>query len=135
MKKDIELPKVENVYIAALLEHNLDFNEDNWYVYLINNTDSVLEMPIVVSRAYGTVNKEAVKTSMLRHVFQELQPRTALKIEFLESQVLPLYNEFVVTYFIGNTLYDKKFVFSPNTINTNAMTILPVIERKGVLVK
>ena len=135
MKKDIELPKVENVYIAALLEHNLDFNEDNWYVYLINNTDSVLEMPIVVSRAYGTVNKEAVKTSMLRHVFQELQPRTALKIEFLESQVLPLYNEFVVTYFIGNTLYDKKFVFNPNTINTNAMTILPVIERKGVLVK
>lgn len=135
MRKDIQIPEVKQVYMAALLEHNLDFNANNWYIYLINDTDKVLEMPLIVSRAYGTVNKEQVKTSTLRHSFQELQPYTALKIEFVEDQVFPLYNEFMVTYFVGNQMFDKKYVFQPNSINTNAMTLLPVIERLGVLIK
>jgi len=33
MKKDIEIPKVENVFLAAIQEWNDDFMDKVWYVY------------------------------------------------------------------------------------------------------
>ena len=51
MQKDIEIPKVENVCVAAIKEWNDDFMEQTWYAYLINDSEHNLEMAIVVSRA------------------------------------------------------------------------------------
>lgn len=135
MKKDIEIPQATHVFIAALPERNADFNEESWYIYLINHTPIRLEIPLVVSRAYGTINGKPVKTSIFRHAFKELAPYTALKIELIDRQVFPLTNEFAVTYFSENKLHDKTFSFKPNTINTKALTDLPIIEQRGVLLK
>lgn len=135
MKKDIEIPQVKHIFIAAMPEWNADFNEESWYIYLINDTPAALEMPIIVSKAYGIINGEQVKTGIFRHAFKELAPYTALKIELIDRQVFPLTNEFAVTYFSDNKLYDKTFSFMPNAINTKALTDLPVIGQRGVLLK
>lgn len=107
--------------------------EDTWYVYLINDNDQPLESVMVVSKAFGTLDGEMKKTSLLRHAYMEIPAHAAIKVEMVETSVLALNNEFMVTYFIGSTLYDKKFVFRANTINDKALRDLPVLEKRGVL--
>lgn len=135
MKKDIIIPKVENVYVAALQEWNDDFMQKTWYAYLINDGDEKLETVIVVSNASGTLNGEERRTSMLRHAFVDVPPDTAVKIEMIEDSVLALDNSFMVTFFKGNTLYDKNFVFKAGTINEDNVAEVPVIFKEGILVR
>ncbi|WP_338410673.1 hypothetical protein [uncultured Flavobacterium sp.] len=133
MTKDIIIPKVENVHIVAIQEWSEDFGENCWYAYLLNATNETLEMAMIVSRAYGLINGENRNTMQLRHVFATLEPKTAIKIEFLENSVLQLNNEFSLSYFIGNKMFDKKFIFKTNSININLITDLPAINMRGVL--
>ena len=109
MKKDIIIPEVENVFLAAVQEWSDDFMEKVWYVYLVNDSDFQLDSVMVVSKAFGTIDGEMKKTSLLRHAFVEVPAVTFVKVEMVEKSVLVLNNEFMVTFFIGNTLYDKKF--------------------------
>ena len=135
MKSDIIIPKVENVFLAAIQEWNDDFMDNVWNVYLINDSDFKLDSVMVVSKAFGTVDGEMKKTSLLRHAFIEIESVSAVKIEMIESKVLALNNEFMVTFFIGNTLYDKKFTFRTNTINERATEEVLVLFKNGVVVK
>ncbi|WP_300485495.1 hypothetical protein [Flavobacterium sp.] len=135
MKKDITIPKVENVYVAAIQEWNDDFMENSWYAHLINDSDVKLEMALVVSRAYGKINGEDRKTGTFRHAFKEVAPNASVKIELLENNVLQLNNEFMVTYFQDGKLFDKTYVFRTNTINDKALVDLPVLTKRGILGK
>ncbi|THF48149.1 hypothetical protein E6C50_14990 [Flavobacterium supellecticarium] len=135
MKKDITIPKVKNVYVAAIQEWNDDFMENSWYAYLINDSDVKLEMALVVSRAYGKINGEDRKTGTFRHAFKEVEPNSSVKIELLENNVLQLNNEFMVTYFQDGKLFDKTYVFRTNTINDKALVDLPVMTKRGILGK
>jgi len=135
MKADITIPKVENVFLAAVQEWNDEFMDMVWYVFLINDSDHDLESVMVVSKAFGTLDGEMKKTSILRHAYVTIPAISAVKIELVEKSVLALNNEFMVTYFIGNTLYDKKFIFRKNTINEKATEEVPVLWKRGVVVK
>jgi hypothetical protein len=135
MKADITIPKVENVFLAAVQEWNDEFMDMVWYVFLINDSDHDLESVMVVSKAFGTLDGEMKKTSILRHAYVTIPAISAVKIELVEKSVLALNNEFMVTYFIGNTLYDKKFIFRKNTINEKATEEVPILWKRGVVVK
>ncbi len=132
MKKDIIIPKVEGVHIVAFQEWNDDFMENSWYAYLVNDTDNLLEMAMVVSRAYGLINGEERKTGTFRHAFAKVEPRTAVKVELLENNVLQLNNEFMLSYFSNDQLFDKTFVFNTNSIDVKNNTMLPIINKEGV---
>ena len=135
MKSDITIPEVENVFLAAVQEWSDDFKEKVWYVYLINDSDFQLDSVMVVSKAFGTIDGEMKKTSLLRHAFMEVPAVSVVKIEMIEKSVLALNNEFMVTYFIGNTLYDKKFIFRANSINVTNVEEVPLLFVDGVMVK
>jgi hypothetical protein len=135
MKSDIIIPKVENVFLAAVQEWSDDFMEKVWYVYLINDSDFDLDGVMVVSKAFGTVDGEMKKTALLRHAFLKVPSVSVMKVEMIEKNVLTLNNEFMVTYFIGNTLFDKKFIFKTNTINESATEEVPILFVNGVIVK
>jgi hypothetical protein len=135
MKSDIVIPKVENVFLAAIQEWSDDFMEKVWYVYLINDSDFELDSVMVVSKAFGMVDGEMKKTSLLRHAFMKVPSVSVMKVEMIEKKVLTLNNEFMVTYFIGSTLFDKKFIFRTNTINENATEEVPILFVNGVIVK
>jgi hypothetical protein len=134
MKKDIIIPQVENVYVAAVQEWNDDFMAKTWYAYLVNDSDFALETVMVVSNASGLLNGEERKTSILRHAFVEVPPVTAVKIEMIEDSVLVLDNSFMVTYFIGTTLYDKNFIFKAGAINEADVEEVPVIWKDGIMI-
>lgn len=135
MKKDITIPEVENVFIATVQEWSDDFMEKVWYAYLINDSDFNIESAMVVSKAFGTIDGEMKKTSVLRHAFVEVPAVSVVKIEMVEKSVLALNNEFMLTFFIGNTLYDKKFIFKANSINENNTEEVPILFVDGVIVR
>lgn len=134
MRKDIVIPKVENVYIAAIQEWNDDFMQKTWYAYLINDGDYKLENVIIVSGASGMIDGEMRKTSQLRHGFIEIPAVSSVKIELIEDSVLALDNQFMVSYFIDNTLYDKNYVFKAGTIDEAKTEEVPLLFKDGILV-
>ena len=135
MKADITIPEVENVFLAAIPEWSDDFMEKVWNVYLVNDSDFDIEGVMVVSKAFGTIDGEMKKTSLLRHAFVQVPSASVVKIEMIEKSVLALNNEFMVTFFKENTLYDKKFIFKKNMLNEDATEEVPILFVEGVIVR
>lgn len=135
MQKDISIPEVKNVFMAAIQEWNDDFLANVWNVYLVNDSDDQLHDIMVVSKAFGTLNGEMRKTSLLRHALVEMPPVSAVKIEMIEDSVLALNNEFMLTFFIGNTLYDRKYTFVANSIKEENTEEVPHLWKPGVIVR
>ncbi len=135
MKSDIKIPEVENVFLAAVEEWSDDFMEKVWYVYLVNDSDFDLDSVMVVSKAFGTLDGEMKKTSLLRHAFMQVPSVSVVKIEMVENSVLRLNNEFMVTYFIGSTLYDKKFIFKAQSITPDYVEEVPILFVDGVIAR
>ncbi len=132
MKKDIIIPEVKDVHIAVVKEWNEDFSSNDWNIYLINNRREPLESVMVMSRGK---HRDGRKTTTFRHAFPVVAAKTAVKVELIMEQVFPFMNEFILTYFIEQTLYDKTFMAAPNTINENNFSDLPVMNQEGVLLK
>ncbi|MBC5839452.1 hypothetical protein [Flavobacterium muglaense] len=133
MKKDIIIPEVENVFVAAVQEWSDDFMEKVWFAYLVNDSDFLIESVMVVSKAFGTIDGEMKKTSLLRHAFVEVPAVSVVKIEMIEKSVLTLNNEFSVSYFIGNKLFDKKFIFKANFDSVSEIEEVPILFVDGVI--
>lgn len=121
--------------MAAVSEWSDDFMENVWNVYLINDSDFQLDGVMVVSKAFGTIDGEMKKTSLLRHAFVDVPAISVVKVEMIESSVLALNNEFMVTFFVGNTLYDRKYIFKANSITRENLEEVPLIFKDGVVVK
>jgi hypothetical protein len=135
MKKDIHFPTVENVFIATIPEWSEDFGEEIWNAYLVNDSDFQLDGVMVVSKAFGTIDGEIKKTALLRHAYVAIPPVSVVKIEMIEKSVLVLNNEFMITFFIGDTLYDKKFIFKAHSIHQDFAEEVPILFVDGVMVK
>lgn len=135
MKKDIIIPEVENVFFAAVQEWSDDFMEKVWYAYLVNDSDYLIESVMVVSKAFGTIDGEMKKSSLLRHAFMEVPAVSVVKVEMIEKSVLALNNEFMLTFFMDGKLYDKKFIFKANSINETEVEEVPILFVDGVIVR
>ncbi len=134
MKKDITPPTVENVAVAVVKETN-DLNELEWNVYLLNLKNEKIEKVLVSSHGYGTINEEAVKTSMLRHFLDDIEPCSYLKFEPIMESLFGINNEYWVSFFVDNVMYDKKYVFLPETIKEENFILIPHINKPGVMIK
>jgi hypothetical protein len=133
MLKDIDSPKVEGVGLAIVYEKDKDGNL-NWTSYLINEKDVALEGVLVRSSGYGKVKKKDLKTSDLRYFLDVVPARSYRKLEIIPEDLLPLNNQYWVSYYLEGKLYDKKFVFVPDSIHERHLVELPVIGQKGVLI-
>jgi hypothetical protein len=131
VKKDIHIPKVENVYVAVVNEYNDIYKTNDWNAYIINDKNVDLEMVLIVVKGFT----EAKVTSTMRHKLDKLPAKSFAKIEFIQEDVLQLNNEFKITFFEGNNMFDKTYLFRKNTINEKAFQNIPVMNKKGVLVK
>jgi hypothetical protein len=56
-------------------------------------------------------------------------------VEPIMEEVFGLSNEYWVSYFANNVLYDKKFIFLPESIQEGNLITIPVIQKKGILIK
>ena len=131
MKKDIQIPSVENVYIAVVNEYNDIYKTQDWNAYIINDKDVDLEMVLIVTSGYS----DDKMTSIFRKKLDKLPKKSYAKIELMQEDLFTLNNQFKVTFFEGNAMFDKTYTFRKNTINLNALQAVPLMEARGVLVK
>jgi hypothetical protein len=132
MIKDIEIPEVKNVTLAVARKKSVG-EADEWMVYLINNNDHSIENTLVASKGYGEKDGEQQKTSTLRHFLETVPPNSATLVEPIDQSVFHLNNEYWVSYYIDKQIYDKRFVFVPDTICEENLTFIKVLDMEGVL--
>lgn len=131
MKKDIEIPKVEGVYVAVVSEYNDIYKTQDWNAYIINDKDVDLEIVLIVTSGYS----ENKMTSIFRKKLDVLPKKSYAKIELMQEDLFALNNEFKVTFFEGNAMFEKTYLFRKNTINEKALQNIPLMQAKGVLVR
>ena len=129
MKKDIQIPVVTNVEMAMVYEYNDIYKTDDWNVYLINNKKVPLEMLVIVSQGFS----EKKTTSLLRKKLAVLPANSFAKIEYIQPELFKLNNRFQVTFFEGNTLFEKTFLFKENTVREDALETISEIKKQGIL--
>ena len=135
MREELMGPVVEKVGVAVIQIEN-ELKEKIYEVYLLNLREDIIEGIIITSKGYGqnAITGEKVKTSTLRHSLEVLLPNEAAKIEPIMEDVFGIANEFWVSFWIEEKMYDKKFVFVPESISEKNMKIIPVIGEKGVMI-
>lgn len=133
MKADLPENRVEDISIAIVLE-NEGPEGANWHVYLLNEKEIGLETVMVSSKGYGEKEGEQVKTSVLRHSIGQVGPGDYAKIEAIDPEVFGLTNEYLLSFYIDGTIYDKKYVFLPDSIADENLVRIPILNKPGILV-
>ncbi|WP_339870355.1 hypothetical protein [uncultured Algoriphagus sp.] len=131
MKKDIDFSPVTGVKLAIAKEETASGTE--WAVYIINLNLIELKNVMITSKGYGEINGEVKKTSTLRHMLEELGEQSVAKVEPIDPAVFVLNNEFWVSYYIMDQIFDKKFIFTSGSFDPGFIKMIPEIGLEGVL--
>lgn len=132
MKKDIEIPEVKNVTLAVTREKNI-LNQDEWKVYLINNNQFPIDNTLVASTGYGEKEGEQQRTSTLRHFLETVPAVGFALVESIDPKLFHLSNEYWVSYYVGSQIYDRRFVFVPESICEENLTFIKELNLDGVM--
>ena len=133
MKKDLPDNLVEYISIAVVMESATpEFK--NWNVYVINLKDVAIENVLISSKGYGEKDGEALKTSVLRHSVGTVASRSFALIEMIDEAVFGLTNEYWLSYYINGQIYDKKFIFVPESIVESNLIRIPILNKPGVMI-
>lgn len=134
MKSDLPENIVEDVAIAVVLMSETP-EVKNWTVYLLNLKDLPITNVLITSKGYGEKDGKQVKTSLLRHSIGDLAPQTYAGVEAIDPVVFGLTNEYWLSYYLGDTIYDKKFIFLPESIIDTNLIRIPLLNKPGVMIK
>ena len=133
MIKDLPKNEVTDIGIAVVLEEEFA-TEKSWKVYLVNLKKVAIENVLVSSNGYGPYQGEDVKTSVLRHFLGDIPPLSFKVIESIQEDLFSINNEFLLSYYIGNTIYDKKYVFVTESVVESNFIRIPLVNKPGVLI-
>lgn len=136
MKEHITFDPVEGVSVAVVPDENAatEDGKSGWQVYLLNHNGFPLQNVIVSSNGYGTKDDgEVIRTSTLRHVFVEVEPHSAVAIEPIDPDLFHLNNQYWISYYRGSQIFDKKFIFVPDSIVEDNLISIALLGRPGVL--
>jgi hypothetical protein len=131
MKKDIQIPAVENVVMAVTEEYNEAFKSNDHYAYLINKKETDLEMVLIVSKGLD----DEQETAVMRHKIEFLPAQSFAKVELMLEDILSLNNHFKVTFFENNRMFEKEFILKKNTFKYGALRQIDILNKKGIILK
>jgi hypothetical protein len=156
MKSDINIPAVSGVTVAIarrpaedhvftfdledIIESNGEIAVDpndgwDWFVYLLNDSDHPIRNVLITSKGYGTDTLADVRTAVLRQHIELVASHSSVVLERIEPEVFPLLNEFWVSYYKADEsqIYDKRFIFLPDSIHPAHLQPIPLLALEGVL--
>ncbi len=131
MKKDIDFSPVTGVKLAIAKSESSTGIE--WNVYIINLNLIELKTVMITSKGYGILDGEKRQTSTFRHMIAELGSESVAKVESIDPAVFNLTNEFWVSYYILDQIFDKKFIFTSASFDSGFIQMIPEIGLEGVL--
>ena len=136
MLKDIPSLKVENIGIAIVpqMKNGEINNNDLWKVYLVNLKKDTIFNVLISTKGYGEKDGEQIKTSILRHLIEEVESETCVVVEPIEQGVFELTNQYWVSFRLNDITYDRKYIFVKGSIDKSNFTNIPILNEKGVLI-
>ncbi len=123
---------VEGISIAVATSAD-ELGTPAWNVYLINNNTHALTNVLIASTGYGFVDGAEIKTSTLRHMFERVEGKSFVQIEPIDPGLFHLNNEYWVSYYVDSSIYDKKFIFVPESITEDNLIEISMLQMMGVL--
>jgi hypothetical protein len=134
MKKDIDFLEVVDIGIAIVLESESEESR-NWKAYLLNFKSETISNILVSTKGYGLLNGSEVKTATFRHSLGSLAPQSFTPIEIIDESLFVIHNEFWLSFYIGDRVFDKKITFLPDTISALNLDLIPLIMLPGVIIR
>lgn len=135
MKKDIPIQKVEDLAIAIVPRIEENIEEELWDTFLINLKDESIKNVLISSSGYGEIEGEERKTTTLRHFFDEIGPLDIQLIEPIQKSLFDLTNEYWVSFTFDGYMFDKRYIFVRGSITQDNFTLIPFLNRKGVMIR
>lgn len=134
MIKDINFDKVTEVALAVVPETDSD-KTALWKAYLVNYSEEPLTNVLIASEGYGKKEGKAVKTSRLRHFYENIPAKSFEFLEVLPKNLTGLSNQFWISFRQNEQVYDRKYVFVAESIVTENMVHVPLLDKEGVVIK
>jgi len=135
MIRNVEFNRVEDIAIAIVPDKDEETGIDLWRSYFINFKEINLENIMIRVRGIGQKEHETVNTSTLRVLLENVSSNGYAEIDMFEAGATSLSNEYWVSFRLDEYLYDKKFVFVPESIIESNFIKIPFLEKKGVMIK
>lgn len=137
MLKDIPQLKVEDLAIAIVPREGDDMEDTEvlWDVFLINLSEDAIVNVLISSKGYGEMEGETRRTTVLRHFFEAVPSLDYITIEPIQAKLFGLTNEYWVSFNQKEHMFDKKYVFVQGSIEPSNFTIIPFINRPGVMIR
>ncbi len=132
MIKDIEFPEVKNVLIAVVLKTDLP-DQREWDVYVINQNPFPIDQVLITSRGYGEIDGQETRTSTLRHYIEHIGQSSFDKIEPIQEEVFVLNNEYWLSFYHNGKMFDKKFLFTAGSLDSNFLSEVPLMKQLGIV--
>jgi hypothetical protein len=133
MKKDIIFPKVEGVSVAIARKKNDISTDFDWHVYLINKNPFPITGVLITSKGYGFNGEEQQRTSTLHQLIMEIGSNSHAVIERIDPSVFHLTSEYWVSYYVDGDIYDKRFIFVPDSIIEENLRPIGELDLEGIL--
>jgi len=134
MIKDIEFNKVEDIGIA-IIPDEADDGTALWNSFLINFKEVDIEGIMVRAKGVGKKGEETVETSTLRILLEKVGRLNYAPIDSFAREASGLSNEYWISFRIEEYLFDKKYVFVPESIVESNFIEIPFLGKKGVMIR
>ncbi len=139
MIKDIPQLKVQDLAIAIVPREDFaphpEEEADLWDVYVLNFKGEAIQNVLINSRGYGELQGEQMRTTILRHFFNEIEANQACFVEPIQTRLFDIANEYWVSFSYDGYMYDKKYVFVRGSINAEHFTYIPLLGKRGVMIR
>ncbi len=135
MKKDIPVLKVEDLAVAVVPREDEGLEAELWDIYILNLRNEAIQSVLINSKGYGEIEGEKVRTTVLRHFFEEIGPSSFVPVEPIQTRLFSLTNEYWISFVFDGYMYDKKYIFVEGSISQSNFTSIPFINRKGVMIR
>lgn len=132
MKKDIPIKKVTDIAMAIVPSVE---DENFWDVYFLNLKKQDIKNVFINAKGYGEIEGKKVETTQLRYFYEMIGAEMAVKVEPIDSKLFQLANEYWISFNFEGFMYDKKYIFVPGSFMKENFTMIPIINKKGVMIK
>lgn len=134
MRPELLGPKVEGISLA-LVALSIEGGDPEYVVYLLSNREDIIEGIIVTSTGYGqdSISGQEIKTSTLRKGIEVMLPNEAARIEPIMPELFSLNNEYWVSFWSDDVMYDKRFVFEAGSIDPTKFEEIPQLNAAGIV--
>ena len=133
MKLSELIKPVDGIAVAIVPE--FEDSPSDWNVYIINLKSETIRNVLISTSGYGQIGEKSYKTSTIRYFYDEIPPQSFAKIEPIVEEVFGLSNEYWVSFSLGKDMLDKRFIFLPETIQSDNFSTIPIMQKQGVMIK